>query len=148
MRRLNFPLDKSEIDAIVACKPGAVENLLMRLQRHMAEIRAGKRQLSASTEPGAGGGPSFQSYSVGEGGVPLSSYAGGGAGGGAGVGVHFGGGVDADTALLAEKDAAIAELQETISILELKVKKLEQLVRLKDSRIQTLTAKVAGVTSL
>ena len=51
------------------------------------------------------------------------------------------GGLDADTALLAEKDATIAELNETISILELKVKKLEQLVRLKDSRIQTLTAK-------
>ena len=45
-------------------------------------------------------------------------------------------------ALLGEKDAAIAELRETLEITELKVKKLEQLVRLKDSRIQTLTARL------
>jgi hypothetical protein len=43
-----------------------------------------------------------------------------------------------------EKDATIAELRETIEILELKIKKLEQLVRLKDSRIQTLTQRLQG----
>jgi chaperonin cofactor prefoldin len=41
-----------------------------------------------------------------------------------------------------QKDAIISELKETVDILELKVKKLEQLVRLKDSRIQTLTARL------
>lgn len=45
---------------------------------------------------------------------------------------------------LAEKDSTIAELRETIEILELKTKKLEQLVRLKDSRIQTLTQRLQG----
>jgi chaperonin cofactor prefoldin len=46
--------------------------------------------------------------------------------------------------VIAEKDGTIAELRETIEILELKIKKLEQLVRLKDSRIQTLTARLQG----
>lgn len=44
--------------------------------------------------------------------------------------------------VLAEKDQTIAELRETNEILETKVRKLEQLVRLKDARIQTLMAKL------
>ena len=40
--------------------------------------------------------------------------------------------------LLIEKDLQIRELQETIEILSLKVSKLEQLVRLKDVKIQKL----------
>lgn len=61
---------------------------------------------------------------------------------------HLGGGhavaAPLDAGSLAEKDATIAELRETIEILELKTKKLEQLVRLKDSRIQTLTQRLQG----
>ena len=44
--------------------------------------------------------------------------------------------------LLAEKDASIGELRETVDILEIKIQKLEQLVRLKDSKIATLQAKL------
>ena len=36
---------------------------------------------------------------------------------------------------LLEKDQTIGELRETIEILELKIKKLEQLVKLKDTKI-------------
>lgn len=43
---------------------------------------------------------------------------------------------------LAEKDSVIGELRETVQILEMKVQKLEQLVRLKDGKIQTLVAKL------
>jgi hypothetical protein len=45
-------------------------------------------------------------------------------------------GVDED--ILLEKEETIQELRETVEILELKVKKLEQLVRLKDSKIAAL----------
>ena len=41
-------------------------------------------------------------------------------------------------AVLVEKDQTIRELRETVHILEQKTKKLEQLVSLKDSKIQTL----------
>jgi TolA-binding protein len=40
--------------------------------------------------------------------------------------------------ILIEKEQQIRELQETIEILNLKVSKLEQLVRLKDNKIQKL----------
>lgn len=43
-----------------------------------------------------------------------------------------------DEELLLEKEQTIRDLQETVEILELKIAKLEQLVRLKDSKIQKL----------
>jgi predicted RNase H-like nuclease (RuvC/YqgF family) len=43
---------------------------------------------------------------------------------------------------LADKDETIRELRETIDILEIKVQKLEQLVRLKDTKITALTEKL------
>ncbi|PNH06963.1 Sperm flagellar protein 1 [Tetrabaena socialis] len=46
--------------------------------------------------------------------------------------------------IIAEKDTVIGELRETNQILETKVRKLEQLVRLKDAKIQTLMAKLQG----
>ena len=45
--------------------------------------------------------------------------------------------------MLAEKEQTIQELKETIEIMELKINKLEQLIRLKDNKIQTLTSKLA-----
>lgn len=50
----------------------------------------------------------------------------------------------ASAAALAERDGLIGELRETVDILELKIRKLEQLVRLKDTRIATLTARLAS----
>lgn len=40
-----------------------------------------------------------------------------------------------DAEILLEKEQTIQQLKETIEILELKVKKLEQLVKLKDAKI-------------
>ena len=52
-----------------------------------------------------------------------------------------------DQELLVEKDQTIQQLKETIEILELKVKKLEQLVKLKDAKILNLSNKLqtAGI---
>ncbi|KAJ1484770.1 hypothetical protein T484DRAFT_1795920 [Baffinella frigidus] len=47
-----------------------------------------------------------------------------------------------DTEILVEKEQTILELRETVVILETKVKKLEQLVRLKDAKIQALSARL------
>ncbi|KAL3702267.1 hypothetical protein R1sor_020289 [Riccia sorocarpa] len=46
--------------------------------------------------------------------------------------------------MLQEKEAHIRELSETIELLEAKVKKLEQLVRLKDHKIQVLSGKLTS----
>ena len=48
-----------------------------------------------------------------------------------------------ESELIKEKDEAIQELKETIEIMEMKIKKLEQLVKLKDGKIQTLANKLA-----
>ena len=48
-----------------------------------------------------------------------------------------------DTEILIEKEQTIQELRETVEILELKVKKLEQLVRIKDSKIHTMANKMS-----
>lgn len=50
-------------------------------------------------------------------------------------------GVLHDEEILVEKEQQIRELQETVEILELKIAKLEQLVRLKDNKIQKLMNK-------
>ncbi len=49
-----------------------------------------------------------------------------------------------DEEILIEKEKHIRELQETVQILELKVAKLEQLVRLKDNKIQKLMTSGGG----
>ena len=49
-----------------------------------------------------------------------------------------------DAEMLVEKEQTIQELRETNEILEFKVQKLEQLIRLKDAKIQSLTAAVAA----
>ena len=49
---------------------------------------------------------------------------------------------EVDEEILLEKEQTIRELRETVEILELKVGKLEQLVRLKDSKIQKLQGQV------
>jgi chaperonin cofactor prefoldin len=46
-----------------------------------------------------------------------------------------------------DKDATIRELRETVEILELKVKKLEQLVRLKDQKLAALQQRVNTFSS-
>ena len=59
-----------------------------------------------------------------------------------------GGGVSAtmakevDTAILVEKEQTIQDLRETVEILELKIKKLEQLVRLKDQKIHAMNGRM------
>ena len=47
-----------------------------------------------------------------------------------------------DHEVLLEKDHTIHQLKETVEILELKIKKLEQLVKLKDSKILNLSGKL------
>ena len=46
---------------------------------------------------------------------------------------------------MSEKDENIGQLKETIEILELKIKKLDQLVKLKDAKIGNLTNKLNSV---
>lgn len=147
LRRLNFEVKKSEIDAIVNCKPGVIEAIMLQLQTKIAEYRA--RKASGEASPTRGSGDSVGSRDgEQDDSQPMASYArnlAGGASGGYGSASSSAapavvGGVD--PALLAERDTTISELRETIEILELKIKKLEQLVKLKDSRLANLQSRL------
>jgi chaperonin cofactor prefoldin len=47
-----------------------------------------------------------------------------------------------ESELIKERDETIQELRETIMLMEVKMKKLEQLVKMKDSKIEALQAKL------
>lgn len=145
-RRLGFQMEKVEIDSVVNCKPGAVELLLMRLQKHIADIRAGRKMVSSPTAAALPGSqqaimdgpsgfevqqqlqyPGASSHSMPAAMTAVHPAAAMAGGAGARGSMHAQQAVAAvDDAILAEKDATITELRETIEILELKIKKLEQ----------------------
>ena len=50
-----------------------------------------------------------------------------------------------DAEILIEKEQTIVQLKETIEILELKIKKLEQLVKLKDAKISNISNQLQSV---
>lgn len=171
-KKMGFQLQQEEMDALCNCQPQAVEKMLKSLQQRMAKYGAKRAAAEAEASPppyggGAvapsGGGPSGvgpSGVAASGGGRPVRTGAAGAAAGaasavptGAGrlamaegrLGERLGqmnvadGGVQE---LLAEKDHNIKELRETVDILEIKIQKLEQLVRLKDSKIATLQAKL------
>lgn len=145
-KKMGFQLRKDELDAIVNNQPQAVERMLKQLQAKMAEYGRLNKQVDA----GAGQQPAPATNTRATPRAPASAApaarrlplgpgaAGGGGGGLPHLGAHDGGVAE----LLAEKDHNIRELRETVDILEIKIQKLEQLVRLKDSKIATLQGKL------
>ncbi|GFR47034.1 hypothetical protein Agub_g8719 [Astrephomene gubernaculifera] len=149
-KRLGFVVTKQDCEACCNCKPGAVERVLKLVKVKITKYKEENGDASPGPLPPAmqaqepvqmfqpqqqhtmvGGNPAGQ--------VPAS------------VNAPMPMGVVAPMAkmnavippeILAEKDTVIAELRETNQILETKVRKLEQLVRLKDAKIQTLMAKL------
>ena len=151
LRKLNYMIPRAMIDDIVNCKPGSVELVLNALQYKMAKYRERKNAQDGSDS----GSPSPASHhpqqqrstvapSQPQRGEPPKSGAkparpqqqaaapprGGGGRAAALAAV--------DDEILLEKEQQIRELQETVEILELKIAKLEQLVRLKDNKLQKL----------
>jgi len=49
---------------------------------------------------------------------------------------------EVDTEILVEKEHTIHELRETVMIMSEKIRKLEQLVRIKDTKIESLNSKI------
>lgn len=136
LRKLNYTIPRSAIEEIVNGKPGSVENVLNSLQFKMAKYRE-QKNIPDSTSPvdsnsrrGAAS-PKIQTKLVSTSGREVSQSN--------GRAMLMMASVDDE--ILMEKEQQIRELQETVEILELKVAKLEQLVRLKDNKIQKLLQK-------
>lgn len=161
LRKIGYNLSKQELEAVVQCTPNAIEHVLNKVQVKMAKYRAREanrspdRTLSSarshrSASPSMGrrasspisvrsrpeerrpsphvlGENRRQSESSSHSAPPRKQ-----------LGRQVSN--ENDSAVLREKDQQIDEYKQTIEILELKITKLEQLVRLKDSKISKLQA--------
>mmetsp|Transcript_139 Transcript_139/g.496 ORF Transcript_139/g.496 Transcript_139/m.496 type:complete len:265 (+) Transcript_139:13-807(+) len=180
-KKIGLAVAKGELEALSNAEPGAIEQLLKRLQVQLAKYNLRKQQQHAQQQQqgrmdGGGaegdyyednqddpraGAPHPQSYDAPApsqhqtqpaqvGGAPplqqaqvLDPQGAGGRGAlpSQRTAAALAAGAD-PTALLQERDQSVDELSETVEILEVKVGKLEQLVRLKEAKIQTLTARL------
>mmetsp|Transcript_79886 Transcript_79886/g.93365 ORF Transcript_79886/g.93365 Transcript_79886/m.93365 type:complete len:212 (-) Transcript_79886:59-694(-) len=128
-KKIGFQLSKNDIDTVVNCAPEAIERVILfvrsRIDKYLENLE--NKQDPAPEMPKQ---RQFQynqkvideqNEYMPEQNQVLQSNQGGGA----------------------LRDQTIVELKDTIEILELKIKKLEQLLKLKDSKIQTLQNKLA-----
>lgn len=154
LKKLGYQIHQQDLDDVIKASPGAVERVLLVFQDKIAQYQDGSLKV---------GRPSVQS-------VPRSADSGRGPGGLSAVeglvesrhpsspgsadgrigqqGRVSGGGrvqryqQEVDAELLLEKEGQIAELREVVTIMSEKIKKLEQLVRIKDSKIEALNQKL------
>lgn len=138
LRKLNYAIPRSSIEEIVNGKPGAVEIVLNSLQFKMAKYREQKNDFQEPLSP-------LYESSTRRGHVSPKSASKVLPSSGREVPPQNGRAMlmmaSVDDEILMEKEQQIRELQETVGILELKMAKLEQLVRLKDNKIQKLLQK-------
>ncbi|CAN0323684.1 unnamed protein product [Ectocarpus sp. 6 AP-2014] len=120
LKKMQYQIPKADVDAVVQCKPGAIEKVLYTLQLKMAQYRERCK---------AGWGASSSSRSE------QDAKTSGGSGG---VGMEVAMSPE-DKQALADREEETQELRETNELLRLKITKLEQLLRLKDAKIQRLT---------
>jgi hypothetical protein len=153
LRKLNFVIPKETVEDIANCKPGVVEHVLNSLQFKMAKYREKKPSSPREEDPspravapqggrdrryeqqppaaarGAAVSERSEIRNVPRQSQPLQPQQ---PKNKASVMASV------DEEILLEKEQQIRELQETVEILELKIAKLEQLVRIKDNKIQKL----------
>ncbi|KAL0211775.1 hypothetical protein RCL1_005401 [Eukaryota sp. TZLM3-RCL] len=126
MKKLKCPLDPRDVELASNSVPGAIERILKAFKVFVDSNKNVPLTSSANSTPAkksqnASSSPKKSTKVTRN--LPESS--------------------DAVSQILDEKDAQIRHLQNTIDILESKLTKLSQLVRLKDSRIAALTSRLA-----
>lgn len=148
LRKLGYQIPRPLIDDIVACRPGAIEGVLNALQLKMAKYR--EKKINGDADSVSPSIPSYQqpknqpaNYPQQPNSAPKSAKSAPSSAGRAMPTQPTKPSILAtvDDEILLEKEQQIRELQETVEILELKIAKLEQLVRLKDNKIQKLMGK-------
>lgn len=153
LKKLGYAIPRETIEDIVNAKPGVIEGVLNTLQIKMAKYRERKsddnlsvqretapppRDHRPAPEPVTAAPPRKEPTRV----APAANAAPAPHRQQAAAQHHNHNQknvvASVDEELLLEKEQTIRDLQETVEILELKIAKLEQLVRLKDSKIQKL----------
>lgn len=135
LKKLGMQLTKQHMSDIANVSPGAIERALKLLKIRLAgcteESLAAGSPLSGKVSPhGSVMPPGALQADLWQPGAVISS------------GAKQQSSISISSEVLVEKERTIAELKETNEILETKVRKLEQLVKLKDAKIQTLVAKL------
>lgn len=152
LRRINFSISEQDIEDLVNCVPGTVERVLKNFEAKVAKYRA--KKIAESRQEALSGGasriqdsPGQQYFEEERGDWDVSvessrpSRASAGASGASSSFEKHALHKEVDREILLEKEGTIRELQNTIKILEGKISKLEQLVIIKDARIETLMKK-------
>ena len=160
LRKIDYNIPRIAVEEVVNCRPGAVEVVLNSLQYKMAKYRENKTGTESTsrspnkpvtqkekTSPKFHGGSNGSVVAVRDRDRDMSSVKGDKdkdnypssqlARGRQRESVM----ASVDEEILIGKEQQIRQLLEAVEILELKVSKLEQLVRLKDNKIQKLLPK-------
>ncbi len=138
LRKLKYPLTPEEVQAVAGCKPMQIEKLLLRLKSKIAAYSASEpRPGSPSSNPGnpAGSRRAAPQPSSGSDAQWRERDSSREEDSSRPRPLHHGLGMPH---ALDDRDQTIVELRDTISILELKIQKLEQLLQLKDNKIMAL----------
>mmetsp|Transcript_46462 Transcript_46462/g.107243 ORF Transcript_46462/g.107243 Transcript_46462/m.107243 type:complete len:235 (-) Transcript_46462:69-773(-) len=143
LRKLGYQIHQQDIEDIIKAAPGAIERVLKVLQEKVVQaqngaLRVGRPPAKAGSSP-PDGRPTKEDGGARAGSADPTSRPRSDPGL-AGNAQRYQQEVDAE--LLVEKEQTIAELREMVVIMSEKIKKLEQLVRIKDSKIEALTAKL------
>eukprot|EP00992_Anisonema_acinus_P013275 TRINITY_DN8650_c0_g1_i1.p1 TRINITY_DN8650_c0_g1~~TRINITY_DN8650_c0_g1_i1.p1 ORF type:complete len:242 (+),score=54.38 TRINITY_DN8650_c0_g1_i1:59-727(+) len=145
-KKLHFEVSKDDINEVTACVPGAVERVLSNFKTKVLQLQQ-KRLHEQHMKNNAANGPSKSSAPT----APFVRPAAGSveqavrsaaAGPSSPWPTHTKSQRDYTSEIIAEKDETINEMKETIEILEVKIRKLEQLVKIKDHKIQALQTKL------
>ena len=116
-KKIGFQISRSDIDKIISAVPQAIERVLKLVKARMEEFEDNQEEEQDIEEK-----PVIQRKKNKMPDVKPTIQ----------------------NSALKEKEKAIQELKETIQIMENKINKLEQLTKLKDSKIQILTKKLAS----
>lgn len=123
-KKMGFQLNKEEIEAVVTCKKWAVESVLVKIQRHMNlfEIQLQqKKQVKRKKKTKIESFPEIEESEVVQKAKSSNIQD-----------------TDEIRELLVEKDRIIQHFTDKNEILELKIEKLQQLLALKDTKIESL----------
>mmetsp|Transcript_13359 Transcript_13359/g.21886 ORF Transcript_13359/g.21886 Transcript_13359/m.21886 type:complete len:219 (+) Transcript_13359:62-718(+) len=141
LKKFNYQIPRPTIESLVVCKQGVAEIVLNALQFKMAKYRERKSRKGPNSPHSVASARRRNENDVanmhdGEDHRRVNSHQ-------KMPKKHAKASVQSsvDEEILLEKEDQIRELQETVEILELKIAKLEQLVRLKDNKIQKLSQK-------
>ena len=135
-KKLNFQVSKKDIESIVRADPETIERVLKKAKDHLESFKS--RGISSRQAPKKDLG--IKPYQKAMQGIDMNL-----------MDQEYSENMQdereylknqVDTELLIEKEQTIQELRETIGILEIKLKKFEQLVKLKDQKIHTLSNKL------